>query len=585
MTDVFTPDFIEANFHDALESLPEDNTSEDDNNTDDHQEDDKEEDNPILAHMTSRKSNLKPGDIRRVMSTTFKREVNNHITYHVNNSASKRNCGALIDRGANGTVGGSDVQLVETIPNKSVNVSGIGNHEISNIPIGTVAGVVSTHLGEVIAIMHQVAYTGKGKSIISAVQLEDFKLDVHDKGICVGGKQCLMTPDGYIHPLDMINGLPYTPMRPPTTEDWSTLKQVIWTSDIEWDPTKFDHILSDNEEWFDTVQGDPDLFIEEQPFDFSGMYKHRYKVQNHDTSYESDDTSDTTTLSDSSIDDVLYDCYLVHHIEQQDYGEILYDNDSFYDVYDINNQELEFMSEPIDLRKKDPDYEKLRPYFMMLPVDIVQKTMEKCTILARMPVSSYLKQRYKSPFPALNVWRRKEALCTDTVYSDTPAIDGGEKSAQIYIGHDSKLADAYGMKTDKEFVNTLEDNILSRGAPSKLISDSAKTETSARVKGVLRQYGIDSWQSEAEHQNQNGAERRYQTIKRYVNVLMDVTGSPAYLWLLCLMYVCFFLNYTACKSLDYATPMSYMTGQVTDVSVLLCFRWYEPIYYKDTDPF
>ena len=169
------------------------------------------------------------------------------------------------------------------------------------------------------------------------------------------------------------------------------------------------------------------------------------------------------------------------------------------------------------------------------------------------------------------MWRRKEALCTDTVYSDTPAIDGEEKSAQLYIGHDSKLADAYGMKTDKQFVNTLEDNILSRGAPTVLISDSAKTETSGRVQGVLRQYGTGSWQSEAEHQNQNGSERQYQSIKQYVNILMDVTGSPAYLWLLCLMYVCFVFNHTACASLDFATPMSYITGQVCDISVLLCF--------------
>jgi hypothetical protein len=41
------------------------------------------------------------------------------------------------------------------------------------------------------------------------------------------------------------------------------------------------------------------------------------------------------------------------------------------------------------------------------------------------------------------------------------------------------------MKTDKQFINTLEDNIRHRGAPTKLISDSAKVEISQKVKDIL----------------------------------------------------------------------------------------------------
>ena len=61
-------------------------------------------------------------------------------------------------------------------------------------------------------------------------------------------------------------------------------------------------------------------------------------------------------------------------------------------------------------------------------------------------------------------------------------MGGGEKSAQIYIGVSSNLADASGMKTDKQFVNMLLDNITQRGAPTKLISDRAQVEISERVK-------------------------------------------------------------------------------------------------------
>jgi hypothetical protein len=42
------------------------------------------------------------------------------------------------------------------------------------------------------------------------------------------------------------------------------------------------------------------------------------------------------------------------------------------------------------------------------------------------------------------------------------------------------------LKTDNEFVNTVEDNIRERGAMDKLISDCAKAKSSNRVKQILR---------------------------------------------------------------------------------------------------
>jgi RNase P subunit RPR2 len=41
------------------------------------------------------------------------------------------------------------------------------------------------------------------------------------------------------------------------------------------------------------------------------------------------------------------------------------------------------------------------------------------------------------------------------------------------------------MKSDKQFVNTLEDNIRRHGAPTKLISDRAQVAISAKVKDIL----------------------------------------------------------------------------------------------------
>ena len=104
-----------------------------------------------------------------------------------------------------------------------------------------------------------------------------------------------------------------------------------------------------------------------------------------------------------------------------------------------------------------------------------------------------MKRHWKSRNPALNVPRRHEAVATDTVFSDTPAVDSGVKQAQVFVGRDTLVADAYPTKSGKQFVNTLEDNIRRWGAMDKLLSDSAKTEISNKVMDILREYHISNW--------------------------------------------------------------------------------------------
>ena len=70
-----------------------------------------------------------------------------------------------------------------------------------------------------------------------------------------------------------------------------------------------------------------------------------------------------------------------------------------------------------------------------------------------------MRRHLKSRNPALNVPRRHEAVATDTVYSDTPAVDSGVKQAQRFVGKESSVSDIYPMRSGKKFVKTLEDNI------------------------------------------------------------------------------------------------------------------------------
>jgi hypothetical protein len=63
----------------------------------------------------------------------------------------------------------------------------------------------------------------------------------------------------------------------------------------------------------------------------------------------------------------------------------------------------------------------------------------------------------------LTPFSRKAAICTN-----------GQTMAQIFVGRTSLVIDIFGMSTEKQFVNTLEDVI--RGAMDKLITDSARRD-------------------------------------------------------------------------------------------------------------
>ena len=92
-------------------------------------------------------------------------------------------------------------------------------------------------------------------------------------------------------------------------------------------------------------------------------------------------------------------------------------------------------------------------------------------------------------------------MATNTVYADTPAIGNGATTAQFFVGTKSLVCDVYPMKTDKQFVNVLLDNIRHQGAMAKLIIDSAQLEISNKVKDIHRNLMISDLQSEPYQQH------------------------------------------------------------------------------------
>ena len=246
--DISAYDFLQVNIHE-LDLEDEQHEDHDEATPPDEQAADNNETLLINAATGHKPKSFPPGDIRRVMSKSSKRSVNlTNITYQISYHKSSDNSSlSLVDRGANGGVAGTDFRVIFKT-GRTVDIRGIDNHQCTDIDIGTVGGVVKTHKGYVIAIMHQYALLNKGSTIHSPSQLEWYKNDVNDKSIHVpGGLQRIQTLDGYVIPLCIKDGLARLPIRPYTDFEWENLPHVFLTSEKEWDPSVLDHEFPDDE--------------------------------------------------------------------------------------------------------------------------------------------------------------------------------------------------------------------------------------------------------------------------------------------------------------------------------------------------
>ena len=86
------------------------------------------------------------------------------------------------------------------------------------------------------------------------------------------------------------------------------------------------------------------------------------------------------------------------------------------------------------LKPETPDFDRYRPYFGLVNADTIRDTFKHTTQWGASVGTFPMRKHLKSRNPALNIPRRHEAVATDTVYSDTPAVDSVVKQAQLFVG-------------------------------------------------------------------------------------------------------------------------------------------------------
>ena len=64
---------------------------------------------------------------------------------------------------------------------------------------------------------------------------------------------------------------------------------------------------------------------------------------------------------------------------------------------------------------------------------------------------------------------------------------------------------------------------------------------------------------------------------------MSRTGAPAHCWLLTHQYVCYILNHISTASLCGQVPLQVLYGVTPDISIILLYTFYQPVFYATHD--
>ena len=484
------------------------------------------------------------------------RSANEAVRYTIANIG--RNLGALIDGGTNGGLAGADVHVLETVPHVQVDVSGIMDNTMESLPIVQCAALVDMiNEGNVILIMSQYAKRNHGKTIHSKNQLEHFGCVVLNTAKRHGGKQALYSPEGYVVPMHIHNGLFYIDMKPPSDTDMLQYSHTFITADHEWDPS-----ILDDEYHHDEDSPDDDV-----------LSKFCYGRDPHVDSYG--DVDLTANMFDAlryDSDSDLSHNGITTHKPIPNTPTI---HELIVDAIILN---------PQDLRRKLPDLESLHPHFGWVTTDRIHDTLEKTSQHYHATKCYPFWKHLKSRFPAANVCRLNKTFSTDTVIMDIPTKDdgiGGHANCtlvQLFTSADSEFTSIYPIHAKSEFPHALQDFIHDHGAMKSLRHDNAKEETSTLVQDILKMYMIRDSQSEPHYQHQNPAEHRIQDVKRMTTSIVDCVGCQAYWWLLCMTYVVGLLNHLT-NSKGYI-PKTVLTGEIIDISPYLDYHFWQEIFVE-----
>ena len=474
-----------------------------------------------MAHQSINTSDDAAPDISNVLSVKRSSQIQvcqHYLFQHANHTNQQ-----LADHGANEGLAGPDMRGIHRTYRK-IKIQDIDNHEVADLDVVTAATLLNTPQGKVTGIFNEYAYLWKGSSIHSSGQLEWLQTNVDETSVKVDGTQLINTLDGYSVPLLIKDGLAYaTSLGRLTNLDMNTYPHVFITSPDKWDHSQV-----------------PDQLFGVPMFDACGDFN-----------------KPIIANLNNLLDAPPGDC------------------ESCTEISSVFTANLHHSS------PQEPDWNTQRPFLAWTSPSSIKDTFNVTTRHGTAPnTQDYIKNHFKPRNPVFIIPRCSEDVATDTIFSDTPAVDDGSTMAQFFCGHDTLVCDAYGIKSTKQFINTLSDNIRKWGAMDTLISDGGKYDISKGVTDLLQSLFIQDYQSESYHQDQNKTETCFGPAKRYTNTVMNTSGYLACCWLLCLQYIFVVLHHLASPTLQGICPVQALQETTPDISFMPLTSFYEPVYYR-----
>lgn len=231
-----------------------------------------------------------------------------------------------------------------------------------------------------------------------------------------------------------------------------------------------------------------------------------------------------------------------------------------------------------------PNAERLQPFLGYRPLEVIRRTLENTTQLGATVNYHNLKAHLKSLLPWANRTRLNETVSTDTVFANERDVTGAV-CAQVFYGLRSHMINVYGMRSESEGSERLDDFIREEGIPSVMRSDNSRMQRYGKVwLQWLRELLIHAEYSEPHNQQQNPVElRAVRWLKEANKVLLKRTGAPGHVWLQAMQYLADIHNVTSDETLDWRTPKSVRVGTQTDISPYLQYQFWEPVVFLDTE--
>ena len=474
-----------------------------------------------MAHQSINTSDDAAPDISNVLSVKRSSQIQvcqHYLFQHANHTNQQ-----MVDNGANEGLAGPDMRGIHRTYRK-IKIQDIDNHEVADLDVVTAATLLNTPQGKVTGIFNEYTYLWKGSSIHSSGQLEWLQIHVHATSVKVGGTQLINTLDGYSVPLLIKDGLAYaTSLGRLTNLDMDTYPHVSTTSPDEWDHSQV----------LDQPFGNP-MF--DACVDFN-----KHIIANLNTLLEApprDCGSDTEISS----------------------------------VFSANLHQ----SSP-----QEPDWNTQRPFLAWTSPSSIKEIFNVTTRHETAPnTQDYIKHHFKPRNPVFSIPRCSEDVATDTIFSNTPDVDDCSTMTQFFYGHDTFTCGTYGIKSTKQFINTLSANTRKWGAMITLNSDGGTYDISKGVTDLLHSLFIQDFKSEPYHQHQNKVKNCFGHAKHYPKTVMNTSGCPACSWLFCLQCICVVLNYLASIPLQGICPVQALQGTTPDISFMPHNSFYEPVYYR-----